>query len=71
VLDDNVCRLYPQVGLLVGGAKVIVKAIDAERAREVLASVDEGSPVTGQFLSIPLSEPAALVIIVRNWFRRR
>jgi hypothetical protein len=71
VLDDNICRLYPQVGILVGGAKVIVNAIDAERARDVLASVDEDSPVMGQYLSIPLSEPAALVTIVKNWLRRR
>jgi hypothetical protein len=71
VIDDNVCRMYPCAALRVGGAKVLVSAQDVERALEVIAGVDAAeSPISGQFLSIPLSEPAALITMFRNWFKR-
>jgi len=70
VLDDNVCRMYAPAAILVGGAKVLVSAQDVERSQQVLAGVEVGeSPITEHFLSIPLSEPAALITLFRKWLK--
>jgi hypothetical protein len=67
VLDDNVFRIYAPAAILVGGAKVLVSAQDVERSKQVLAGVEVGeSPITEHFLSIPLSEPAALITLLRK-----
>ncbi len=72
VLDDNVCSMYPAVAMLVGGAKVLVSAEDVERSREVLAGVEaDQPPLSGKFLSIPLSESAALITFFRRWLKGR
>ena len=42
VLDDNICRFCPWAMLLVGGAKVVVGAVDVKRSLEVLAGVESG-----------------------------
>ncbi len=70
VLDDNTCRMYPWGAMLIGGAKVLVSAENVEQANDVLAGVEEGeSPMSGKFLSIPLSEPAALITFFRDWLK--
>ena len=72
VFDDNICRLYPQAALLVGGVKVLVSTHDAERAAEVLQGVDDAeSPLTGQILPVPLSVPAAIITMFRSWLNRK
>ena len=71
VIDDNVCRMYPQAMLLIGGAKVLVRAEELDSAREVLSAVNDGeAPIAGNFLSIPLSEPAAIITAFRKWLKR-
>lgn len=70
VLDDNVCRVYPWAAMFIGGAKGPVSAEDVERSQEVLAGVEAGeSPMSGKFLSIPPSEPAALTTLIRKWLK--
>ncbi len=66
LVDDNVCRIYPQAALVVGGVKVIVRSEDVSGAIDVLQPAYGGdAPFVGGFLTIPLSLPAALI----TWFR--
>jgi hypothetical protein len=72
VFDDNVCRIFPQAALVVGGAKVIVNLRDAEGATDVLRLVFGGEPpFAGHFLTVPLSKPAAILAMFRMWRRRK
>ncbi len=72
VVDDNICRLYPQAALAVGGTKVMIEFEDLERASEVLELVfGVQRPFVGQFCTIPLSTPAAVISMLKSWFRRR
>ena len=67
VLDDNVCRIYPQAALLIGGAKVIVRFEELEDAMDVLGLAFEGEPpFSGAFLAAPLSLLAAVATMIKR-----
>ena len=70
LVDDNACRILPQVVLLNGGVKVMVRLEDWSDAADVLRLAYTGDPpfVSG-FLTVPWSLPASLVMWVRKRWR--
>jgi len=65
--DDNVCRIYPQAALIVGGVKVLISPEDLEDAVEVLRIANTGStPFIGGTLTVPLS----LLAAIAGWLLR-
>ena len=67
-IDDNVCRIYPQVCNIVNGVKLLVRREDARAAGAVLEpNYVEGSPYA--FVTIPLSLLALLFTALRALWR--
>jgi len=71
VLDDNVCRMLPQMVLLVGGSKVVVSPENVEIAWQTLEMPETGELFLGQCVPIPMSDLTLLIRLLKNWLKRR
>ena len=73
ILDDNICRILPTVAFIVGGAKVIVQAENAEEALAVIGLVFPGGPpYAGSFATVGIGGLGfpALLLVPLMWRRR-
>ena len=72
VLDENTCRIYPQIGSISGGVKLLISTSDSECAVDILQRVFNGeAPFGNNGLSVPLCLPAAIAMKIRRWVADR
>jgi hypothetical protein len=73
IIDDNVCRILPNVAYLIGGAKVVVDERDREQALDVIRLVFPGEPpYAGSFITVGIAGSGFFaVVLALPWLLRR
>jgi MYXO-CTERM domain-containing protein len=73
IIDDNICRILPNVAYLIGGAKVVVDERDQEQALDVIHLVFPGEPpYGGSFITVGIAGAGFFaVLLALPWLLRR